>query len=140
MDNGVLLIGGVVALWVLSKAHTGQNLQFQPLAANWDGGALQVQIGVLNPTNDSLQLNSIAGQLYVNGTAVGTVSNFVPTTIQPNQQTPITLRYVPSIFGAVTAILNQITNGGGLLVAFNGSANVNSIVLPVNLNFQAIAA
>lgn len=137
--NGLLLIAGVVALWAFSKAHTGANLQFLPLGASWDGGALQVQIGVQNPTNDSLQFQSLAGTVYINGTAAGTISDFTPAIIAPNAQTPVTLTYNPSIFGVASVVINQLNNGGGVTIGLKGSANVNGISLPVNLNFQAIA-
>jgi len=137
--NGLLLIAGAVALWVYSKAHTGANLQFLPLGANWDGGSLHIQIGVQNPTNDSLQFQSLAGTVYINGTAAGTISDFTPAIIAPNSQTPITLSYTPSIFGVAAAVINQLNNGGGVTIGLKGSANVNGISIPVNVNFQAIS-
>jgi LEA14-like dessication related protein len=140
MDNGLLIGLGVAGLWLYSKAHTGQSLQFVPLGASWDGGALQVDIGVQNPTNDSLQLTSLAGQIYVNGMSIGNISEFTPRLIAANQQTPITLTYKPSILGVGLAVLNQVNNGGGVQIAVHGSANVNGIQLPINLNFQAIAS
>src|SRR5689334_21278732 len=138
--NGLLLIAGMVALWVYSKAHTGANLQFLPLGASWDGGALHVQIGVQNPTNDSLQFQSLAGTVYINGTAAGTITDFTPAIIAPNAQTPVTLTYSPSIFGVASSLINLLNNGGGVTIGLKGNANVNGISLPVNLNFQAIGS
>jgi hypothetical protein len=140
MDDGVLIALGIAGLWLYSKAHTGNSLQFVPLGASWSGGALQVDIGVQNPTQDSLQLNSLAGSVYVNGTIAGNVSDFTPRLIAANQQTPIQLTYTPNILGTVVAVLNQVSNGGGVLIGLNGSANVNGIPLPINLTFQVLAA
>lgn len=140
MDDGVLLIGGAAALWLLSKAHTGKSLVFQPLGASWDGGSLHIDIGAYNPTNDSLQLTSLAGTVFVNGTAAGTLSGFTPALIVPNQQTPIHLKFTPNILGVLSSVFNQVTQGGGVMIGVKGTANVNSILLPVNLTFQAIAA
>ncbi len=141
MDNGLLLIGGAVALWALSKANTGQHLQFLPVGASWDGGALQIQVGVQNPTNDSLQYNSLAAQVTANGTIIGNLSGFVPKLIAPNQQTTIPVNFTPNILGALSTIFNQVTQGGGgIMIGINGAANVNGITLPVSLTFQAIAA
>lgn len=139
MGNGILLIGGAIALWALSKAHTGQHLQFLPLGASWDGGALQIQVGVQNPTDDSLQYNSFAAQVKANGTVIGNLSGFTPKLIAPNQQTAIPVTFTPNIFGAVAAIFDQVTSGGGVTISVQGTANVNSISLPVDLTFQAIA-
>lgn len=140
MDDGVLIALGIAGLWLYSKAHTGTSLQFVPLGASWSGGALQVDIGVQNPTNDSLQLTSLAGSVYVNGTIAGNVSDFTPRLIAANQQTPIELTYTPNILGTAAAIFNQFNNGGGIQIAVQGTANVNGIALPINLIFQAIAA
>jgi len=138
MQNGLLLIAGVVALWVYSKAHTGANLQFLPLGASWDGGSLHIQIGVQNPTNDSLQFQSLAGTVYINGTAAGTITDFTPAIIAPNAQTPVTLVYSPSLFGVAAAVINLLNNGDGVTIGLKGSANVNGVSIPVNLTFQAI--
>jgi hypothetical protein len=140
MKSGLLLVAGVVALWAYSKAHTGTHLQFLPLNASWDGGSLHVQIGVQNPTNDSLQLQSLAGTVAINGTTAGNISDFTPALIAPNAQTPITLSYTPSIFGIVSTVVNQLNNGGPINITVNGTANVNGIPLPVNLTFQALTA
>jgi len=140
MDKGLLLIGGAVAIWLLSKANTGQHLQFIPLGANWDGGALGIQIGVQNPTNDSLQYNSLAAQVSANGTVVGNLSGFVPKLIAPNQQTTVDVNFTPNILGALSTIFNQVTHGGGVRIGINGTANVNGISLPVELTFQAVPA
>jgi LEA14-like dessication related protein len=140
MNDGVWIGLGIVGLWLYSKAHTGTSLQFVPLGASWSGGALQVDIGVQNPTNDTLQLNSLAGSVFVNGTIIGNVSDFTPRLITANQQTAIQLTYTPNLLGTAAAILNQVNNGGGIQIAINGAANVNGISLPINLTFQAIAA
>lgn len=138
--NALWWIGGsALALWLYTKAHTAMNLQFLPLGANWDGGALHVQIGVQNPTNNSLQVTSLAGTVYVNGTAAGNLSDFTPALIAPNSQTPIQLTYTPSLFGAISSVLNQLTNGGGVNIEVKGTANVNSIPIPVDIKFQAIS-
>ena len=142
MDDGVLLLLGAGALWLSAKARTGKKLQFLPTGVDISGGGLAVAVGVQNPTNTSLTLNSFAGQVYINGVASGNVSDFTARIIQPNAQTEVVLNLVPSLFGGIQDILNLVTGSGpdGLALALKGTANVNGIPVPVNLTFQAISA
>ena len=140
MNNGLLLLGGAAALWLLSKVHTGQNLHFLPLGVSLDGGGLVITVGVQNPTDNSLQLTSLAGDVTVNGTNAGNLSGFQPVTILPNAQTSVNVKFTPNILGAALAIINQVQNGGTVTIGVNGNANVNGVVLPVHLTFQPIAA
>jgi len=141
MDDGLLILGGAVALWLLSKANTAQSLQFQPTGASWDGGSLQVQIGVLNPTAGDLTLNALSGSLAVNGNNVGIVGlppGDLPKVIAPQTTTPVILQYTPNYLGLLFTLLNDLKQSGqSLSIAYTGSANVNGITLPVNLHFQA---
>jgi len=141
MDDGLLILGGAAAIWLLFKANTAQSLQFQPTGASWDGGSLQVQIGVINPTAGDLTLNSLSGTLSVNGKNVGIValpSGDLPKVIAPNTTTPVILQYMPNYLGLLFTLLNQLKQSGqSLSIIYTGSANVNGIALPINLHFQA---
>jgi LEA14-like dessication related protein len=142
MGNGALLVGGLAALWVLSKVNTGNSLTFIPVGANWDGRSLQISIGVQNPTSNSLQFNSLAGYIFVNGNNAGNISSFQPTTIMPNGQTNVQIAFTPNYATGVTALLNTLfgfVKTGNITISIKGTANVNSFNLPVNMTFQPIA-
>lgn len=136
MDS-VIIIGAFIAYLLYSKVNTGASLQFLPLGASWNGGTLQIQVGVQNPTNGSLSLTSLAATAYVNGTASGNLSDFTPALIAPNAQTPIVLNFQPSIIGIAQDVVSELNSQGAMTIAVKGTANVNGVALPVNLNFTA---
>ena len=140
MNNVVLLIGGALAIRALTKYNTTSNLQFLPLGAAWNGGQLAITIGVQNPTSTSLVINSFAGQVYVNGTASGNLSDFTTRTIAANQQTPVQLNFTPSVLGILSDISSAITQSNGLQIELKGTANVNNVPVPLDLTFQAIGS
>lgn len=137
MDNGLLLLLGLGAYLLYSKANTASSLQFLPLGANWNGGTLQIQVGVQNPTNGTLTLSSLAATAYVNGTPTGNVSDFTPAIIAPNAQTPIQLNFNPNVIGIAQDLLSELNTQSAMNISLKGTANVNGVSLPVNINFTA---
>lgn len=88
----------------------------------------------LNVSNATVNLNSLAADVTINGNDLGEVTNFTPIVIQPNAQTPINVTLQPSVLsipGTVQALLNQPT--GTFDFKITGNMNVNSLVLPLNL-------
>lgn len=138
MDNAVLLVGGVIAYWLYSKANAGLNLQFIPLGASWAGSMLQIQLGIQNPTTGSLQFTAFAATATVNGNIIGNLSDFVPTLIAPNSQTPVVLNFSPNYIGLASDVLNEIANPGSTVsIGLRGTATVQGVAIPVNINFTA---
>lgn len=135
----VLLVGAGVAAWYFwTRANALNSLIFVPRGIGVQGGGVSLIIGVQNPTNSALMLNGLAGSLNIQGSAVGNVTDFQPQLIAPNQETPVNLLITPNIFGIAAGVINQIDGNeatGNFQATLTGTANINSIPLPLNISF-----
>lgn len=136
-NTGLLLLLGALGVYLFTRASTIANLVFVPRGIAITGGAVNVVIGVQNPTSNSLSFNSLAGNLFVNGSAIGNVASFQPAVIIPNGETPVNVMVTPSILGIATDVLSMIQGNmsGGITANFQGTANIDNSAVPVNLNF-----
>lgn len=137
--NNLLAFGalGIAAWYLLTRFSTITNLNFVARGLGLIGNAVSVVIGVQNPTSQGLNLQSISGNLILNGNSVGNVSDFTPVTIAPNAETQINLVIVPNIFGIAANALYQIQQGitGGIQASLQATANINNNAVPVNVTF-----
>jgi hypothetical protein len=134
-----LLIGVAAFLgWYFwSRANALQSLLFVPRGLGVQGGGISLLLGVQNITSAALQLNGFAGSLNINGAPVGNVTDFQPQLIAPGE-TQISLMVIPNVFGIAAGVLNEVNGNegsGSIRASLTGTANINGIPLPVNLNF-----
>jgi hypothetical protein len=138
-SNNLLFFGalGVAAWYLLTRYNTISSLNFIPRGLGLVGNAVSVIIGVQNPTSQGIQLQSISGNLILNGSSVGNVADFTPVLIAPNAETQINLLITPNIFGIAANAIYQLQNGltGGINATLQGTANVNNNPIPLNVNF-----
>jgi hypothetical protein len=139
------IAGGAALLWYLAnKATTLANLQFTAKSVSFQGSGLQLTVGILNPTNGELTINSIVGNVLVNGQPFGTITNFTQTVVAANAETDIILNISPNVLSLASDLINELSTGGpaapsSVSIIAQGTANVNGSPLPVNLNLQAAA-
>lgn len=138
MKGSTLLILAVVAFagyefLQLGTAANTMQVVFSGVQVN---GPLNYTLNLVvqNVSNAAINLNSLAADVTVNGNDLGNVSNFTPVVIQPNAQTPVNVTLAPSLLsipGTVAALLNTPTGSFDFKVV--GNMNVNSLVLPLNV-------
>lgn len=134
-----LLIGvAAFAGWYFwTRAQALKSLIFTPVGLGVQGAAISLQLEVDNPTAAALQLNGFAGSLNVNGSPIGNVTDFQPVMVVPGA-TRLNLLITPNVFGIAAGVINQIDGNegsGNVQASLTGTANINGIGLPVNLNF-----
>lgn len=136
--NPLLIGAAAFAAWYFwTRANTLKSLIFNPVGLGVQGAGISLQLEVENPTSNSLQFNGFAGSLTVNGSNVGNVTDFQPVLLAPGS-TRINLFVSPNVFGiasGVIGILDGNEGSGNFQSSLNGTANVNGIPLPVNINF-----
>lgn len=136
MKNIFFLIGGVAALFLLSRYKFGQKAIFQ-LRRLRPGGSLtqpviNVDMAVQNPTNTAIKIKSITGALSVNDKYLANVSAFGDQFVQANSESTLKLVARPSAIGIFESVRALLTGPAGQVSAtFDGSANVDGIVVPI---------
>jgi len=138
-STALLLAAGGLALIYGSRVATGVNtVNFVLNGVDLsDITNIKLQFLVQNVSNATGVLNSLSGNITVNGNDLGNISDFNPVTIPPNSQQPINISLRPDLISlpqTIAALIQQ--NGSGnndLNFEVTGNANVNGIVLPFDL-------
>jgi|GEM_PF-4208074 len=137
MKNFLLLISGVAALFLLSRYKFGQKVVFA-LRKLRPGGSLTqptiyVELAMQNPTNTTVKIKSVTGEISVNDKYLANVSAFGDQIIAPNSESILKLLARPSAKGVYESVRQLLTSPAGQVQAnFSGSANVDGVVVPIN--------
>ena len=137
MRNLFWVVGGVAAIYLLSKLRFGQKANFM-LRSLRPGGTLlaptiNVEMAVQNPTNQTITIRSITGSVSVNDKYLANVSAFGDQKVLPNQESILRLTARPSATGVFQSIRELLTQPVGTIAAsFQGTANVDGLVVPIS--------
>lgn len=138
--NLLLLAGaGALALIMLSrKKQIAKSAQysFEKIGVNLARRKVIVTLGILNPAQGSIRINSVVGLLRINGRDVATVENFTPVTVAGNAKSLLPLTLSPSLSGITDLIRSYIQmrkdkKKSPAKVTFTGSSNVDGMTLPI---------
>ncbi len=138
MKNLFYILGGGVALWLLTRYSLGKKLLFNFSGVRPKGKLtnpiLEIQIAAQNPTNQRATINSISGTLYLDGKQISNISSFTQQMILPNSETILTIEARPGLLGIVNIISDVFgrNKSKNYTFRFSGSANVDNIVVPID--------
>lgn len=134
---------GIFLLYSLfRKKQALGNLVFYPHSLKgikFDGitPVMTLGLAVQNTSNQTFQLNSIAGQIFANTYLIGNIGSFVPQVIPANSQSVIYINARLSLIGIVTDIINQINNGTFTQeIELESNANIDNLQVPIDLKFK----
>jgi LEA14-like dessication related protein len=146
--NPLAVIGlGIAAYYFLSKSQTASAVDkmrflLSSVKVTFSGLSPRLNLDVLiqNPTNETVVVKAIAGDVKVNGTKVGAVSSFQTVTIKPVAETTATLIVVIPLAGVATQIINLISGNipGEAVVNIIGTVNVNGAVVPLDITYKIV--
>jgi hypothetical protein len=132
--NPLLILGGFVALMLLLKSNAAQNLRITPNGVNISGGKLIINFQIVNPSSQSITINSFVGDLFQRGNAVGKVTFFGPISIAPNNATNIPVLISLNPLGLASEIASILSDGFSLK-GFTIAATINAEGITINKNF-----
>ena len=133
---------GILALaivYVLRKKSLVTNAKFslENVAFNWTKKEVYVRMGILNPTNSEITINSILGSLFLNNNEVATIETFNKLLIGANAKTSLNLTMKPTLYGIFTSLKNVLSSKDcktlvkNYKVKFVGTANANGVNIPL---------
>lgn len=133
-----LLVGGAYYFFSRKSLVKNAKFSFQKMSINWKKKQILIGIGVQNPTSSSVTIDSISGELLVNGNSLATIENNTKITIQGKANSIIPLILKPSLvglFAQVRALLAKGDKGKKKKVnaKFVGVANLGGLIIPLDL-------
>lgn len=141
--GGVLLAGaGGFLAYQLLRARSTANLVFFPgniQSFNFVGATPVLSLDVLIQNSSSLDVTvqSLAGNVFSNGSLVGNVSNTLPIVVPANGSARPVLQIAFMPLGVVNTIIDAWQSGHfSVPLSFQGFANVGYIQVPLKLNFK----
>lgn len=152
MNFNYLLIGlaAFVGYSVLNKSQAADKLGFivQKTGLRFEGltPILDITIGIQNPTNETLTVRSVFGDVYINNIYVANVYSFSYVTIQRFGVTPLRISArlsLAGLFGEVKSIIQAITNGtfAAILnqtIKFKGMVHAEGVRLPLDFEYKVL--
>lgn len=140
--KNLLILGGAgILLYYFSKAKAAAliNYNINSVALNFKGitPVLKILLNVQNVTNESIIINSMTGNLFIDNTNVGSISNFNQTLIANNSQSVYEIVVSLNLLGVVSDLINLITNHSGIskTVQIVANANVEGLIIPINAKY-----
>jgi hypothetical protein len=93
-------------------------------------GTVMADIDVLNPTSLAFQVQSIVGDILVNGKTAGQVKMFGDTVVRANDEStlPVSVKVMP----AAAAMFRM----KGAEVQFRGEININNHLAPLTMDYK----
>lgn len=131
----LLLIGGGIALWYYAGlARAGELMQvvFKTVTFN-NLTSLNIILGIQNVSNTTININSLVGTVTMNGSTIGSISSFTPTSVPGNSEQQLSVQFDLSVLGLPGIISNIINNPSQQYTfAITGNANVNGLPVPIS--------
>lgn len=131
---------GLLGIYLLTRRSLAKNLVFNLSDVKFLGSVLKpiikISFSVQNPSNQTATLKGVAGTLIFNGNPISNVSNFEQQTINARSESTITIDVKPSILGIASTIIDAI-KGKRITgtITFNGSANVDGVLIPIKQDY-----
>jgi LEA14-like dessication related protein len=96
-------------------------------------------ITIQNPTKESFTVSSLTGDIFVNNTLIGQISDFTDEMINPNSESKISVDVPLSLNGVADQISSMINNRNVTMnVLINGSLKLNGVPLPVHVTYKLV--
>lgn len=129
----ILALVGMGIVYAISKKRAGEKLNTVFSKLKFGSGKLQLIFLLQNPSSTSIVLNSLVGDLYINGKAISNLTSFQKITIPPNNQVELPITVKPSLTDLVTFLIGLFKNKSKNIEAeFRGNVNAEDFVIPIN--------
>lgn len=142
LKTGLLIGGALVAYNAFAKGSALKTLNFYPKkvdAIRMDGitPVITFSLAIQNTSNQTMVVNSLAGNLYANSFLIGNVSSYVPVRVKANGETILQLTVRLSLLGIVQDIIRAF-NGNGFQqqLEFDARANIDRYQVPIKISYK----
>lgn len=142
----LLLCAGVIyAVSLYGKTTAAKNLKvlFQGLKFEKSGSgnllpALLLSFKIINPSSNTLQINSIVGDIFLNDSLLSTVEQTNPINIPANNISIYTIKLQTGITNVLQSFLSLIRKKQKAVIRFEGVANSSGFMIPIKQTIISI--
>jgi LEA14-like dessication related protein len=134
-----VLIAGAVAYYYLSFGTAAKKIKvyFQSIKFGQSRGLsippIFAVFRVVNPSNTTLTIDSIAGDILVNGTTLASIQNLQPFTIPARSEKFYDVKVEAPISNVLSTAYNLFTTRGKkYTISFDGTVNAAGAAIAIN--------
>lgn len=147
MKKSILFVGvgAAILLYILSKKSAAKNLRvyFQTVTLKKAKGlnfpTVQAVFRIVNPTSSALTIDSIAGDILLNGQLLSSLSQTESLSIPGQSESIYTVNIKTPIFNALTSLISLLKNKSKKInVEFTGSVNSGGIIIPLSQKVNVV--
>jgi LEA14-like dessication related protein len=139
--TALLIFGGVIAAYYLTRASAAKRLNFYPgqiqsMALQDSVPMIYLDFIVQNTSNADIAIHSLAGNAYSNGYMVGNISNFEGVTVAGNSETRVPVLVRLNLINLVNDLMNAWQTGSFKQdISIEARVNGEGFSVPINLKF-----
>lgn len=139
--QNILLVGlaALIGFRLFGMGRAAQSLSYfvDRVSVGLEGlqPVLNIGLGVQNPSNASINVNSVVGQISVAGKQIANISSFVATDIAANAETVFPLKARLDLGGIVSSGLDLLK---GQTIDFVGNINAAGLLVPVSFSQKVL--
>lgn len=123
------------AISTLRYILTGINFKFSGLIPY-----ITLTIAVQNTSNQAITINSISGDLFINGEKTAAISNFQKFVIEGNSEQDITITARLDLTEIISQVIDIFSGRikASADIRFSGYVNAENLQLPIDLTYKLI--
>lgn len=122
----------------VDRELTARVIRVRAGRVKFKGNRLEVAMIISNPTSSDIVVNSVVGEVYLNGRKFGNVESFVKTIIKANNKTTLYLDVRIMLPQLMTELLDMANKKLSVQIDMTGSINVDNQVMPLSLAYKII--
>jgi LEA14-like dessication related protein len=133
--NWLWIAGGLLGVYYISQLSVGlSNVQFNVEDVEIKSlSDILVTMNIQNVSGATATVNSLTGNILLNGNQLAAISDFKSVLVPGNGQVNLPIDVNLSIFGLPQVVQNLFAGGGNQLnFSVVGAANVDGVVIPFN--------
>lgn len=143
MRKYIPYIFGAIALYAILKLKRGATIanralfSIDKMSVDIKKRQINLILGILNPASGSIKINSVVGNLVLNGQSIASIENFTGLIVEGNAKSFLSLIMKPSGIGIINLAIDFVNakknkEKTSANVKFVGTANVDGIAIPIN--------
>jgi hypothetical protein len=129
---------GLILFYFMSKAKAGKSLKvnFHDILFGSSSGFnipdMYVRFQIINPSSTPITIDSIVGDVIINGNSFATISNTSKFQIPAKETILYKVKVQIGLLNVATTLYDLYRNKEKFNVTFNGSINSSGLLIPIN--------